>query len=228
MPLRSARIRPTTAACKPAAQTAADCRRQSGVTTAAPANGGPRVRRAGHPHARAMPRTAWQSSPGAYRCHSYCSRCLSALSLLSAPSPAVGRLVASYPPRAVSGFRPPAIPEPSRVLRLSNTSVWGSWAGGVAWLHVHAHCDVLAQPLFSWPPKGRALMAVTWHDHLLPCACGMAHALDQGSGAACASGLGRSSSRRGCSRAGAPPSAPLLMSGFWSALCALALHHPRA
>ena len=36
MPLRSARIRPTTAACKPAAQTAADCRRQSGVTTAAP------------------------------------------------------------------------------------------------------------------------------------------------------------------------------------------------
>ena len=75
----------------------------------------------------------------------------------------------------------------------------------------------------SWPPKGRALMAVTWHDHLLPCACGVAHALDQGSGAACASGLGRSSSRRGCSRAGAPPSAPLLMSGFWSALCALAL-----
>ena len=127
------------------------------------------------------------------------------------------------PPRAVSGFCPPAIPAPSRVLRLSNTSVWGSWARGVAWLHVHAHRDVLAQPLFSWPPKGRALMAVTWHDHLLPCACGMAHALDQGSGAACASGLGRSSSRRGCSRAGAPPSAPLLMSGFWSALCALAL-----
>ena len=126
------------------------------------------------------------------------------------------------PPGCV-GLSPPAIPAPSRVLGLSNTSVWGSWAGGVAWLHVHAHRDVLAQPLFSWPPKGRALMAVTWHDHLLPCACGMAHALDQGSGAACASGLGRSSSRRGCSRAGAPPSAPLLMSGFWSALCALAL-----
>ena len=33
MPLRSARIRPTMAACKPAAQTAADCRRQSVVTT---------------------------------------------------------------------------------------------------------------------------------------------------------------------------------------------------
>ena len=106
MPLRSACIRPTTAVCKPAAQTAADCRRQSGVTTAAPANGGPRVRRAGHPHARAMPRTAWQSSPGAYRCHSYCSRCLSALSLLSAPSPAVGRLVASYPPGLCRAFAP--------------------------------------------------------------------------------------------------------------------------
>ena len=113
-----------------------------------PTNGGPRVRRAGHHHARALPRTAWQSSPGAYRCHFYCSRCLSARSLLSAPSPAVGRLVASYPPRAVSGFRPPAIPAPSRVLGLSNTSVWGSWAGGVAWLHVHAHRDVLAQPHF--------------------------------------------------------------------------------
>ena len=106
MPLRSACIRPTTAVCKPAARTAADCRRQSGVTTAAPANGGPRVRRAGNPHARAMPRTAWQSSPGAYRCHSYCSGCLSALSLLSAPSPAVGRLVASYPPGCV-GLSPP-------------------------------------------------------------------------------------------------------------------------
>ena len=57
------------------------------------------------------------------------------------------------PPRAVSGFCPPAIPAPARVLRLSNTSVWGSWAGGVAWLHVHAHRDVLAQPLFHGRQK---------------------------------------------------------------------------
>ena len=221
MPLRSDRIRPTTAACKPAAQTAADCRRQSGVTTAAPANGGPRVRRAGHPHARAMPRTAWQSSPGAYRCHSYCSRCLSALSLLSAPVLPSGVSSLHTPPGCV-GLLPPGYTctrTRFEVVKYVGVGLVGWWGRVVARPRPPRRAG--ATPI-SWPPKGRALVAVTWHNHMRPCACGVAHALDKGSGAACASGLGRSSSRRGCSRAGAPPSAPLLMSGFWSALCALA------
>lgn len=61
-------------------------------------------------------------------------------------------------PRAVSGFRPPAILAPSRVVGWSNTSVWVSWAGGVAWLYVHAHRDVPAQPRFY----GRRKAARWW------------------------------------------------------------------
>ena len=76
-------------------------------------------------------------------------------------------------------------------------------------MHVHARRDVPAQPPFSWPPNGRVLVAATWHDHPNSCACGMAHGLDEGSDAACASGLGCSSSCYGRSWAGAPPSEPL-------------------
>ena len=57
------------------------------------------------------------------------------------------------PPAAVSGSRPPAIPSTSGVARWSNTSVWSSWARGVAQLHVHARRDVPAQPPFSWAAK---------------------------------------------------------------------------
>ena len=59
-------------------------------------------------------------------------------------------------------------------------------------MHVHARRDVPAQPPFPWPPNGRALVAAAWHGHLRPCACGVAHALDKGSGRPLASGMGRS------------------------------------
>ena len=71
-----------------------------------PTNGGLRVRRAGHHHARALPWTAWQCSPGAYRCHFYCSRCLSALSLLSAPVLPSGVSSLHTPPGLCRAFAP--------------------------------------------------------------------------------------------------------------------------
>ena len=112
------------------------------------------------------------------------------------------------PPAAVSGSRPPAILAPSGVARWSNTSVRSSWGRGVARLYVHARRGVLAQPPFSWPPNGRALVAATWHGHPRPCACGVAHALDKGSGRPLASGMGRSARHTAVLGLPAPPSGP--------------------
>ena len=143
------------------------------------------------------------------------------LSLLLAPSPAVGRLVASHTPGLCRAFAPRPYLHLTRcgVVQYVSVGLVGWWGRVVVRPRPPRRAGATS---ILWPQKGRALVAVTWHNHMRPCACGVAHALDKGSGAACASGLGRSSSRRGCSRAGAPPSAPLLMSGFWSALCALA------
>ena len=112
------------------------------------------------------------------------------------------------PPAAVSGSRSLAMPSPSGVARWSHTSVCSSWARGVVWLHVHARRDVLAQPPFPWPPNGRALVAAAWHGHLRPCACGVAHALDKGSGRPLASGMGRSARHTAVIGLPAPPSGP--------------------
>ena len=94
------------------------------------------------------------------------------------------------------------------VARWSSTSLWSSWARGLAQLHVHAHRHVPAQPPFSWPPNGRALVAATWHGHPRPCACGVAHALDKGSGRPLASGMGRSARHTAVLGLPAPPSGP--------------------
>ena len=168
-----------------------------------------------------MPRAAWQSNPGAYRCHSYCSWCLFSFLCSWRPVPPLGVSSLHTPPGCV-GLSPPGHTctlTRCGVVQYVSVGLVGWWGRVVVRPRPPRRAGATS---ILWPQKGRALVAVTWHNHMRPCACGVAHALDKGSGAACASGLGRSSSRRGCSRAGAPPSAPLLMSGFWSALCALA------
>ena len=171
-----------------------------------------------------MPRAAWQSNPGAYRCHSYCSWCLFSFLCSWRPVPPLGVSSLHTPPGCV-GLSPPGHTctlTRCGVVQYVSVGLVGWWGRVVVRPRPPRRAGATS---ILWPQKGRALVAVTWHNHMRPCACGVAHALDKGSGAACASGLGRSSSRRGCSRAGAPPSAPLLMSGFWSALCALARGH---
>ena len=146
---------------------------------------------------------------GASQHHNPVLGCLSVIYLLSAPGSAVGPLVASLPlplRRALALWpcrRPRALRE-----GLTRQCAWSSWARGVARLHVHARRDVLAQPPFSWPPNGRALVAATWHGHPRPCACGVAHALDKGSGRPLASGMGRSARHTAVLGLPAPPSGP--------------------
>ena len=155
-----------------------------------------------------MPRAAWQSNPGAYRCHSYCSWCLFSFLCSWRPVPPLGVSSLHTPPGCV-GLSPPGHTctlTRCGVVQYVSVGLVGWWGRVVVRPRPPRRAGATS---ILWPQKGRALVAVTWHNHMRPCACGVAHALDKGSGAACASGLGRSSSRRGCSRAGAPPSAPL-------------------
>ena len=169
MPLRSARIRPTTAACKPAAQTAADCRRQSGVTTAAPPTA-VRVYAALGTTTRALcpgqlgslvlvPIGATPTVLGV--CPPFlCSRrpvLPSGVSSLHTPPGCVGLSPPGYT-CTLTRFG---------VVKYVSVGLVGWWGRVVARPRPPRRAG--ATPI-SWPPKGRALMAVTWHDHLLPCA----------------------------------------------------------
>jgi hypothetical protein len=134
--------------------------------------------------------------------------CLSVTYLLSAPGSAVGPLVASHPLPLCRALAPRLYRRP-RALRGGLTHQCGAHGlvGSRSCTSTPA-ATCLRNPPFRGPPKGRVKVAVTWHGHPRPCACGVACALDKGSGGPLASGMGRSARHTAVLGLPATPSGP--------------------
>ena len=126
-----------------------------------------------------------------------------------APSPAVGPLVASQPLPLSRALAPWPYCRP-RALRGGLARQCGAreLLGSRSCTSTPTATCLRNPHLFSWPPNGRALVAATWHGHLRPCACGVAHGLDKGSGRPLASGMGRSARHTAVLGFPATPSGP--------------------
>ena len=142
----------------------------------------PRIHRTGRPHTRAVARAVRPSSMGASQHYNPALGCLSVIYLLSAPGSAVGPLVASHPLPLCRALAPRLYRRP-RALRGGLACQCGAHGlvGSRSCTSTPA-ATCLCNPHFRGPPKGRVKVAVTWHGHPRPCACGVACALDKGSG----------------------------------------------
>ena len=196
-----------TAVCLQAALPAAVCRRQGGVTTAAPQRRCPRIHRTGRPHTRAVARSVRASSMGASQHHNPALGCLSVIYLLSAPGSAVGPLVASLPPPLCRALAPRLYLHP-RVLRGGLTRQCearglvgprGCTSTPAAACLRNPHFHGRRTAAHWWLRRGTATRALVLV---------VAHALDKSSGRPLASGMGRSARHTAVLGLPAPPSGP--------------------